>query len=328
MPSAAPLVLVVILNYNAWPQTVAAVDSVLAMDYPNFRVLLIDNASADDSVAELRKLAGVEFLASPVNTGYTGGCNLGFARAQELAAGYAWLLNNDTVVPAHTLSSLVALAESDPRIGLVTPQIASLPASHLTFAGGVLDVAARVYDETNDPEQARAWAAEFPDAGLVIGTAMLVRMELVRRIGTLDDRFFMYYEDIDFNARSSAAGFRNLVDAAVTVRHLEKNRNRNPRGMKPHYWYYNARNAGRFWRKHLGPVRSLRLRWWSFNKFLLYRNQCRANPVAGQAILAGLWHELLDRGGPYHPAFRMPRPVAWLVDLYSGRAVLHKPPEG
>ena len=320
-----PSVLVVLLNWNDADETLTAVAAVLKMDYQNFTVLVVDNGSSDDSPEQLRKITGprVELIEAGENTGYTGGCNIGLRRALETGVDYAWLLNNDAVTEPDTLSSLVAVAEGDASIGLVTPRIATLDGSRVTFAGGICSLEEGIYEETKDPEEARRWAQAHPGKTLVIGTAMLVRMELVRKIGMLDERFFAYYEDIDYNARSIAAGYRNVVDESTVIRHLEKNRNTHPLQMRPHYWYYMARNEPRFWRKHLGARRSLRTRWRSFNVFLRHRSRCLAVPGAGDAILAGLWHGLLNRGGAYDPKFRMPAPVAVLVKLYGKR---FKPP--
>jgi GT2 family glycosyltransferase len=321
----SPLVLVVLLNWNSFDETRSALESVMRMTYPNFRVLLVDNGSQDGSNVELRRLTGdrVALLESLINTGYTGGCNLGFGHALEIGADYVWLLNNDAVTGVDTLSSLVALAESDERIGLVTPRIAALDKDErLTFAGGVISLKHKLYEETNDPRVAAAWDEKYPNAGLVIGTAMLVRTELVRRIGVLDPGFFAYFEDVDYSARSSSAGYRNVVDSNSVVRHFEKNRNARPHEIRPHYWYYIARNESRFWRKHLGPSGSLKLMWYSFNGFLRHRNRLKTRPESQDAILAGLWHGWLDRGGEYDPDFRMPALLAAAVKIYSKRGVL------
>jgi GT2 family glycosyltransferase len=325
----SPLVLIVLLNWNSADETIAAVQSLRAMDYPNSRILIVDNASQDDSLARLRPLVseGLELLESPINAGYTGGCNQGMKRALELDARYAWLLNNDAIVPPHTLSSLVSLAESDSSIGLVTPRIASLDEDRLTFAGGIISIKDRVYNETHDPAVAREWSARFPGKDLVIGTAMLVRTELIRRIGMLDTRFFAYFEDIDYSARSIQAGFRNVVDPNSVVRHLEKNRNTGPFEIKPHYWYYMARNESRFWRKHLGLMGSLRQSWYSFNGFLRHYNRLSRMRDSRDALLAGLWDGWLDRSGPYHAGVRMPSIPSFLVRLYSRRGSLQPQPD-
>jgi GT2 family glycosyltransferase len=316
--------LIVVLNWNSAGETVTAVASLQKIDYPNFRILIIDNASEDSSLATLRALTreDVELLESPINTGYTGGCNLGMKRALEMEAKYVWLLNNDAVVDPRTLSSIVATAERDASIGLVTPRIAALNEDRLTFAGGVLSLTDRLYNETHDPVIAEEWNARYPDAGLVIGTAMLVRTELIRKIGTLDTSFFAYFEDVDYSARSTRAGFRNVVDPNSVVRHLEKNRNAKPLEIKPHYWYYMSRNESRFWRKHLGLAGSMRLAWYSFNGFLRHRNRLTRKPESAQAILAGLWDGWLNRGGPYHPGVQMPALPAAFVNAYSRRKTL------
>jgi len=322
----APLVLVVLLNWNSYEETRTAIESVQRMDYPNFRILIVDNGSQDGSVSALKALSGerVDLLMSPVNTGYTGGCNLGMERALAMGAKYIWLLNNDAVVEPTALSSIVAIAESDDRIGLVTPQIAALDEDRLTFAGGIISTKDKVYEDTHDPAVAAEWRERYPDAGLVIGPAMLVRAEVVRRIGMLDPAFFAYFEDIDYSVRSAKAGFRNVVDPNSVVRHLEKNHNKKPDEIRPHYWYYMARNESRFWRKHLGFMGSLRLSWNSFNRFLRNRNRLSGKPES-EAILAGLWDGWRNRGGAYNSNARMPALPAAMVRFYSRRRALGPP---
>jgi len=320
----APLVLIVLINWNSFEETQAAVESVLRMNYPNFRVLIIDNGSKDHSVSQLREFTGdrVDLLESPENMGYTGGCNLGFEQALRMGAQYIWLLNNDAIVGRDVLSSLVATAERSERIGLVTPRIATLNGERITFAGGVISIKDQFYNETSDPVVAAEWAAQHPEAGLVIGTAMLVKAELVRRIGMLDTTFFAYFEDIDYSARSAAAGFRNVVDSNSVVRHFEKNRNTKPLEIKPHYWYYMARNESRFWRKHLGLSQSLKLSWYSCNGFLRHFNRLHRRPESKVAILSGLWDGWRGHSGPYNPNRHMPAIPSAMVRLYSMRSAL------
>lgn len=321
----APLVLIVLLNWNSAQDTATAVASLGNMDYPNFRTLIVDNGSSDDSVIHLEKLVGpgIELVKSPVNTGYTGGCNLGMEHALKVGADYIWLLNNDAVTEPGTLSSLITVAESDSSIGLVTPLIASLQENHLTFAGGVVSIEDGIYEDTNDPKQLARWTSENPRLGIALfGTALLVRSNLVRRIGMLDQRFFAYFEDLDYSVRSLQAGFRNVVDENSIVRHFDKAYNTTPQTISPHYWYYMARNESRFWRKHLGLLESRKMTWHSFNRFLRFMNRLESRPDSQQALLAGLWDGWLDRGGPYRPGVHMPSLPAVLVRLYSRRKSL------
>jgi hypothetical protein len=323
IPDAAlpPSVLVVILNWNGWKDTLNSVDSVLRLDYPNMHVLVIDNGSTNESVAHLRTIHDdrVELLEFPENRGFTGGCNEGFRRALVAGTSYVWLLNNDALVEnRETLGSLVALAESDPRIGLVSPRIAEPGEDgRLIYCGGICLMDRFMCDKTSDPEEARRWAREYPKAGMVMGTAPLIKSSVIRDIGMMDERLFAYYEDDDYSYRSSLAGYRNVVDENSTVRHAEKNESINPLAIKPHYWYYMIRNECLFWRKHLGMIRALRPSWWAFHRTLRRMYQCREKQEATDAMLAGLWHGWIGRGGPYRPEYRMPLLLAAAIWKYA-----------
>jgi GT2 family glycosyltransferase len=327
----APLVLIVIVNWNGAAETLASVASLAHMDYQNWRVLLIDNGSTDGSFEALKPLASeqIEVVGLSTNTGYTGGCNLGLRHALEIGADYAWLLNSDATTETNTLSSLVTLAESDERIGLVSPLIAS-PGNppEIVIAGAIWDKKSAQYGDTHDIEVARRWLREYPRSGVVHGTAMLVPARVIRRIGLLDEALFAYYEDVDYSIRSSEAGFRNVVDWSSQILHDNKNMYTRPETIKPHYWYYMARNELRTLRKHLEPIKGLRCSWWSVKKFLRLRASCSGNPAASTAIVAGLWHGLIRREGPYDASLRVPRTILWFADVYERRLASSAKPSG
>ena len=316
-----PAVLVVILNWNGWEGTAAAVDSVLRQDYANFRIRVIDNGSIDESVTRLRAICvdRVELLELPENRGYTGGCNAGIKHALATGAQYAWLFNSDAVCAAKdTLSSLVALAETDTKIGLVCPRIAEPgEEGRLTFVGGICSMHPFLFDFTHDPDEALRWTQQYPQAGAVSGAAMLVKTSAVQDIGMLDESLFAYFESTDYSYRSSLAGYRNLVDEHSTIWHPQKKEKLNPLAIKPYYWYYRARNECLFWRKHLGIVRGARLLWWAFRNTLVKISRCREDRNITDAILAGVWHGWVGRGGAYRPEYRMPRPLAAAIWKYA-----------
>jgi len=316
-----PSVLVVILNWNCLEDTLTAVESVLRLNYRNHRILVIDNGSTDGSAACLQNIRNdrVEILEHTENLGFTGGCNAGFRRGLESGASYIWLLNSDALIEDEdTLGSLVELAESNPKIGLVSPRLAEPgEAGNLTFCGGVCQMDPFYYERTGDPKEAESWVGKYPNAGFVSGTAMLVKTSLIRQIGMLDEKFFAYIEATDFSYRSSQAGYKNLVDENSLVRHAQKKMTLSPLTIKPHFWYYMARNECLLWRKHIGVIRALRPSWWAFRKMTVHLCRCREAPNITEAILAGLWHGWINRGGPYCPEYRMPRPVATAVWKYA-----------
>ena len=198
------------------PSWVAAI-----ADHPGSEIIVVDNGSTDGSAERVLTLADdrVEVVLSKVNIGYTGGSNIAMRHALEMGAEYLWLFNNDAVTEPETLGSLVKLAESDERIGLLTPQIAALDEDRLTFAGGVIDVKRGVYNETHDPQVAAAWMRDHLDAGLVIGTAMLIRVAMIREIGMpeagLDRAADLAVADPYWNPRPfDRAAIRALLDDA------------------------------------------------------------------------------------------------------------------
>ena len=322
----APRVLVVILNWNSCDETIAATRSAESMTYPNKHILLVDNGSADDSVARLKEVESesIELLARPVNEGFTGGCNRGFDVAVRDGFDYVWLLNNDAITDDGTLTSLVRVAEQDARIGLVSPRIASLqePEKQLNL-GGLYRPEVPAVESTKDMAKAMEWADRLPGRVMLMGTALLVRVDLIRAIGKLDDAMFAYWEDTDYSLRAIRAGFENRLDFGSVIYHKEKDAGTQAMQMKPYYWYYMARNEIRFWRKHARSLGKLKALWWTYRFNLGKLRSVRGNPESRRAILAGLWDGLLGRVGPYTASRSMPKVIARFAERQSEAMVAH-----
>ena len=311
-------VLIVILNWNSPKETLDAVESVLGMDYPSYRVAIIDNGSTDKSIEALSRIADsrVELIRLPENLGYTGGCNIGMQKAIDEGMDYVWLLNSDSVTQAGTLSSLVKVAEADSRIGMVSPLIASMQRQAIyIYAGGYFNAKMPNCETTRDAQIGARWAEEHRDSILLLGTALLVRTEMARRIGLFDAKMFAYWEDMDLSMRSNGAGFRNAVDFSSTVYHSEKFPTDNPEEIRPHFWYYNARNEIRFWKKHAGFFARLRPLWWAYRLQLGHLNLVKGSEASRQAILAGMWDGWTNKTGAYSANASMPGVIAWAIEL-------------
>ena len=168
--------------------------------------------------------------------------------------------------------------------------------------------------------KARMWAEQKSRWVMLMGTALLVRVDLIRTIGKLDDAMFAYWEDTDFSLRSIHAGFENRLDFESVIYHKEKDAGTEAMTMKPHYWYYMARNEIRFWRKHARAMARLKAFWWTYTFNLRNLRLVRGNVVSRQAILAGLWDGWRGRTGPYSAGRRMPALVARMAEWQSERA--------
>ena len=216
---------IVVPVYNAAADLRRCVDSVLEHTQGDWRLLLIDDASSDPAIRtyfadlEARRLAQVSLLVNESNRGFTLTANRGIARSRPGAD--IVLLNSDTRVTRGWLEKLSRCAESDPRIGTITPfsnnaEICSLP----RFCAN------NPWDPERDPESLvaaleRAAVPTYPDLPTGVGFCLYVRRALLDAIGAFDPVFGLGYgEENDLCLRAADAGYRNVLCEDAFVLHL------------------------------------------------------------------------------------------------------------
>lgn len=119
-----PKVSIIIVNWNGKEDTLKCIESVLQTDYPNYNIIVVDNASTDDSVKYLKeKYPEIIYLENKENLGWTGGNNTGMEYAIKNGADYCFLLNNDIILDKNCLKELIRIAKSNKRIGFVVPKV-------------------------------------------------------------------------------------------------------------------------------------------------------------------------------------------------------------
>lgn len=209
----------IVVSWNSAPHLGAALD---ALPH-NVRTIVVDNASTDDSVAVARQ-HGAHVVEMKRNAGFPAAVNTGL---QLVTARATLLLNPDLVVAADTIRVCLAVLDSDPMIGLVGP-------------------ATRMPDGSPEPPAARkdrrAWHVAVESLGLVhinrrfdrqmihdrrsdrdvdaiSGAFMLIRTDLFRSLGGLDETVFMYLEDVDLCRRVRDVGYRVRFVASATAVH-------------------------------------------------------------------------------------------------------------
>ena len=118
-----PSVGIILLNWNDYKHTSACLDSLEKLDYENYKSIVVDNNSRDDSLLQLiQTYPNVHFIQNNQNLGFTGGNNVGIRYALKKQFEHILLLNNDTIVEPDFLRILVNKLESDPKIGAVQPK--------------------------------------------------------------------------------------------------------------------------------------------------------------------------------------------------------------
>ncbi len=232
-PAAQDLVdlAVIIVNWNAGAYLPEALASLFAAQGGlRMEVWLIDNASTDGSPALVQaRFPGVRVVLNSTNVGFAAANNQGLRLAR---ARYVLLLNPDTRLPADALMQLLAFLEDHPDVGVVGPR--------LVGGRGKIQGGAAGYDPSPStlfnyatflyrlfPQRCRGlWLAEAHyrqsrpiEVDWVSGACMLVRREAVLAAGPLDERYFMYTEDVEWCRRIRAAGYRIICYPAVSVVH-------------------------------------------------------------------------------------------------------------
>lgn len=241
-----PSVYLIVLNWNGLDDTLMCLESVYKLGYPNFRVVVVDNGSnAGQAAAIADRFPEVKLIKNKENLGFTGGCNQGIDEALKAGADYVVLLNNDTIVTADFLSKTVDFYEKTPDAGMVSPVILYTDRKRVWFAGAkvTLGIIRHLYKgkTVND--------AEIPKepfrTGYVPGTALLIKTALIKKIGKLDDRYFAYYEDLDWGWKANKLGYYPYVVPSAVIYH-KKSGSTSEGGHKK--WnkipaYYVARNS-------------------------------------------------------------------------------------
>jgi GT2 family glycosyltransferase len=208
-------VAVVVLNWNGWKDTLSCLKSLQLQSYTNADLLVIDNASSDNSVIEInRAMPAVQVLQSGANLGFGGGCNVGIRRAILDRADYVWLINSDATADPLALAALVEVADRSPKLASVGSVIyeADAPEQIQLWGGGQV----RLWSGACQNQQAPA-RLDF-----ISGASVLLRCAALEQAGLFDEStYFMYWEDTDLSFRLRAAGWQLGVAEASQVWHKQ-----------------------------------------------------------------------------------------------------------
>jgi GT2 family glycosyltransferase len=200
----------VVLQYRFWPHTKATIDALLTQELPPDHVVVVDNASGDGSVEEIRRsLPLVEVVEADDNRGYGAGMNLGLERLEAAGADAVLLLTQECLLAPGALGALSQRLSDDPSLGAVGPLLAyrSRPDT-LQSAGGLIDRRTWHAHRVRLPARLADWVGRDPHrVDWLNGAAMLLRTEAVRAAGPIDDQYFLYFEEVDYCQRLRNAGW-------------------------------------------------------------------------------------------------------------------------
>jgi GT2 family glycosyltransferase len=245
-------VVIVILNWNGWKDTVECLESLYQNNYHNYGIIVVDNDSVDGSVDRIKdyctgeievkspffrynpynkpikileinsnennRIDNFEFSSKLIlirnnkNVGFAEGNNIGIRYAlNNLNSDYILLLNNDTVVDKEFLVEMLKVSESDDEIGIVGPKIYYYDEpNRIWFARGKISWKFCRGLNIGHNELDVGQYEKITEIEYASGCAFLIKKEVVDRVGLLDKRFFLYFEEIDWTLRVSKLGYQSV----------------------------------------------------------------------------------------------------------------------
>jgi GT2 family glycosyltransferase/glycosyltransferase involved in cell wall biosynthesis len=202
-----PRVAVVLVNYKGADDTITCLRAFDDVDWPaeRLQLIVVDNASGDGSAERIRSaVLRAVVVESPVNTGFAGGCNAGVAAAD---ADYIGFINNDARPHRDWVRAAVDALSRDRSIAAVASKVLDWDGKSVDFVDGSLTFYGMGYKrEVTLPDDP---AYDEPrDVLFATGAAMFVRADVFADVGGFDERFFMFYEDVDLGWRLNLFGHR------------------------------------------------------------------------------------------------------------------------
>jgi len=227
------LVSIIVPNWNSKDLLRACLKSIVNLTYPNYEIIVVDNASADGSPEMVKtEFPNVKIIANERNLGFAAGCNVGIKSAKgEMIA----LFNNDAVADPSWLTELVNTISYSSDIGIVGGVILYYkPKGIIWSAGGRIDAITGT-----------SWRIAYgkpigelgnvEDVDYICGCALLIRREVIAKIGLLNEDYFMYREDVDWNLRAKRAGYKCTISPSGVVWHKVPFKRNTPLAAYSHY---------------------------------------------------------------------------------------------
>lgn len=256
-----PKVYAITLSYNRKEDTIECIESLKKMKYPNFKILVVENGSTDDSLQAIKnQFPDISVIEIKNNVGYARGFNTGLKYAYENGAEYFLILNNDTVVDPYVLNALVRVAERDDSVGFVSGKVYFYDQPEkLQTVGRRSHPILLVHELVGREEHDHGQYDEMKEYDFLDDIFLLVRKRAYEDTGGYDPNFFLYYEETDWCARVRRAGYKLVYTPEAKIWHKHGKTTGGDNSVT--FVYYTARNQILFMRRNSPPghfVRYLR----------------------------------------------------------------------
>jgi len=243
-------VAVIILNWNSFSDTFDCLKSLGEIESEKFDVFLVDNDSQDDSFEKLKgHIDGGEFnfnidlIQTGENLGFAGGNNVAIKKAYEMGYKYFWLLNNDAIATCNSLTPLVNELKNNLDVGIVGSKIFYYESDLLWYAGGQVDLSTGRVKHIGLRDMDGKEYDHKKEVDFANGCSLAFRREILETVGYMDEEYFLYYEETDWNTRVRKSGYKILYIPESVVYHKVSASSGGENNLSPMVYYYNIRNA-------------------------------------------------------------------------------------
>jgi len=238
-------VAIILLNWNSYIHTRNCINSLYKVTLVDFDIILVDNASTDDSFNKLKKeFINIIFLQTTKNLGFTGGNNFGIKKALELEYEYIMLLNNDVFVDSKFLYFLINYLDFNAEVGAVQPLIYNHPDRNMVWNGGgkFNRFFGNAYSIKIKPIDNKPLEVDW-----ISGCALFIRSSVFIKFGIFREKYFTYCEDVDLSFRIRLSNYKLALIPSSVIYHIgcgssKTTFKRKDGFLLPEVHYYNIRN--------------------------------------------------------------------------------------
>jgi len=247
---------VILVNWKKYNLTSKCIDSLNKSNYKNFKIILVDNEYSEKSLIDLRnKHKELIVFKEKNNLGFAGGNNIGIRYALENDYDYIMLLNNDTEVKENFILPLVERIEKDHFLGAVQPLILNFSNKSIIWnAGGKLNKFLGLTSTRLNNNKLNSSIVFDDYTDWISGCCILIKSEILTKVGLLDEKFFNYYEDVDWSLRMKNLGYDlGFVKESIIYHHgssSSKNKKTKEGVISSKIHYFNIRNHILLLKKH------------------------------------------------------------------------------
>jgi len=230
-----PKVFIIVLHFGEPKNTEECLKSLENLEYDNFETIVIDNTKD--------------------NRGFAGGNNIGIKQALEKGTDYVLLLNNDTIVKPGFLKKLVEAGEKDDKIGILGPVIKEYGSDKIHFVGGKINwlftkgihilshpdvMSGNQPFQPSSASPSETGRATINEVDYITGACLLIKREVIEKIGLMPEDYFFYCEDVDWCLKARKAGYKCIIVPTAKIWHKVSS---SAKAESFSYIYYHVRNG-------------------------------------------------------------------------------------